>query len=144
MSRQTHRALLLVLVGACCVAPVAAEEVYKWTDEKGVTHYADAPPEGTKYQKLSVGKGTARERADAPVVDPQADADAAAKAAADAAAKASSPNCLQARANMEVLQGNPVVRKDLDGDGTPEDVSGDQRDREIENAQKLIDVYCGG
>jgi hypothetical protein len=142
MSRHPCRAALALLAGALCIGSAAAEDVYKWTDSKGVTHYADAPPAGMTYEKLSVGKGTSKaedETADTPE-------EAAAKAAAEVAAaeaKASSPSCLQARANMEVLQGNLVIRKDVNGDGVPEEVSGEQRDKEIENAQKLIDVYCG-
>jgi hypothetical protein len=142
MSRHPFRAAVVLLAGALCIASAAAEDVYKWTDSKGVTHYADAPPAGMKYEKLSVGKGTATAE-DESADTPEEEAANAAAALAAANAKASSPSCLQARANMEVLQGNLVIRKDVDGDGVPEDVSGAQREKEMENAQKLIDVYCG-
>jgi hypothetical protein len=31
-----------------------ASAVYKWTDDKGVVQYTDAPPEGRKFERLDV------------------------------------------------------------------------------------------
>lgn len=40
----------ILLLCACLVAPCAlAQQMYKWVDEKGVTHYSETPPpDGTK------------------------------------------------------------------------------------------------
>ncbi len=144
MPRHLLRALPFVLAGALCIASAAAEDVYKWTDANGVTHYADAPPTGTKYEKLNVRTVTTAS-ADKEATAPSPE-DAAAKAEADATAaneKNLSSGCRQARANLEVLQSNAVVRKDVDGDGIMEDVSGAQLQKEIENAQKLVAGFCG-
>jgi hypothetical protein len=140
--RRVSRSLFIALVaGAAFASPAMAEDVYKWTDSKGVTHYADAPPDGTKYEKLNVSRGTSR-RAEEPVAETTDGAATTEVATAASAAAASSPNCLQARANLDTLRNNPVVRKDTDGDGVPEDISGDQLQAEIARAQQLTEVYC--
>lgn len=41
--------LLLTVAG-----PATAGTIYKWTDEDGVTHYSDNPPQGREYQKLEM------------------------------------------------------------------------------------------
>ena len=40
----------ILFLCACLAAPLAlAQQMYKWVDDKGVTHYSEsAPPEGTK------------------------------------------------------------------------------------------------
>lgn len=58
----------VLLLALLCMAPAAAD-VYKWKDEKGVTHYGDDP--------RAAGKGAATVKSAAP----GADADAAAAAA---------------------------------------------------------------
>jgi hypothetical protein len=50
----------VVIALAACLAHAPrseASDVYKWTDEKGVAHYADAPPEGRKYERVNVSSG---------------------------------------------------------------------------------------
>lgn len=144
MPRYSLRALPIVLAGALCIASAAAEDVYKWTDANGVTHYADAPPSGIKYEKLNVRTvTTASATEETKTLSPE---DAAAKTAADTAAlneKSLSSGCRQARANLEILQSNAIVRKDVDGDGVPEDVSGAQLEKEVKNAEKLVAGFCG-
>lgn len=46
-------ALMAMLLGSC-VALAAAEEVYKWTDAKGVTRYAREAPPDVKAEKVTV------------------------------------------------------------------------------------------
>ena len=38
------RITITALLAACCTAPAAAEQLYKWVDENGVVHYGDAVP----------------------------------------------------------------------------------------------------
>lgn len=46
-------ALMAMLLGSC-VALAATEEVYKWTDAKGVTRYAREAPPDVKAEKVTV------------------------------------------------------------------------------------------
>jgi hypothetical protein len=51
----------ILLLCACLVVPCAiAQQMYKWVDEKGVTHYSETPPpEGTKgASKIEVKTAT--------------------------------------------------------------------------------------
>ena len=41
------RVLLMILMPLCCQSLLAAE-VYRWTDEDGVTHFSDRPVEGAE------------------------------------------------------------------------------------------------
>src|SRR5436190_22105855 len=41
---RTLLATCITLVGLSAVAPATAQAVYSWKDDKGVTHYSDAPP----------------------------------------------------------------------------------------------------
>jgi hypothetical protein len=45
------RALLHFLAFAAAVAPAFAQ-VYKWVDERGVTHYGERPPQGAKATEV--------------------------------------------------------------------------------------------
>jgi hypothetical protein len=48
----------LLLVAALAAAPAAYGQVYKWTDDKGVTNYSSTPPDNNrKSQKLDEDKG---------------------------------------------------------------------------------------
>jgi Domain of unknown function (DUF4124) len=48
---RLFRALLHFLVLAACVAPVSAQ-VFKWVDERGITHYGERPPQGVKASEV--------------------------------------------------------------------------------------------
>jgi len=48
---RLFRALLHFLVLAVAVGPASAQ-VYKWVDERGVTHYGERPPQGGKASEV--------------------------------------------------------------------------------------------
>ena len=67
-------ASIVLAAASLAFAPTSdAAEVYKWTDAKGVTHYADAPPEGQKYERMRVGGGATTAIADQAPTAPVAD-----------------------------------------------------------------------
>ncbi|NCF63713.1 MAG: DUF4124 domain-containing protein, partial [Gammaproteobacteria bacterium] len=48
---------LLILsagVAAAWINTAAAKDVYTWTDEDGVTHYTDTPPDSTVSETITV------------------------------------------------------------------------------------------
>ncbi len=103
-----------------------AAQVYQWKDAKGVTHYADSPPPGQKYQDRRVdGSGSdtlVATPADKPAEDPQ---------------------CTTARKNLDVLAGKSSVMQDTDGDGKadkalPEEDRANQRGL----AEAAVKAYC--
>lgn len=141
------RVMSLLLAGAVASAPLAAaDQVYKWTDENGVTHYSDSPPENRQYEtkNFSGDKRVAVEPDPQPITDPAAAAtsgqDPAAIAAAAQAAR--EQNCATARANLDTLRNAATVRMDTDGDGTPEILDQAQRDAQAEIARGQVETYC--
>lgn len=120
----------------------AQQQVYHWVDAKGVSHYADAPPEGQEDTARELLVRTAQGRA------PTAAAPAAAPAAAGAAATASAGKpsnkemCERARMNINALQGTQDVVLDADGDGKNELLDAAQRADQLKRAQAAVSYYC--
>jgi hypothetical protein len=121
-------------LGAASLA--AAADVYKWTDDKGVVHYGDAPPEGFASTRIEVREAPAP----TPVAEPST-APGAAEAAKTAAATNTS-NCDLARRNLEVFGSAAAVTMDRDGDGKPEPLDETQRTEELTRNQELVRIYC--
>ena len=70
------RALLHFLIVAAAIAPASAQ-VFKWVDERGVTHYGERPPQGGKASEVpdKLGSpGGVPPKASAPTTDPAAQA----------------------------------------------------------------------
>jgi len=66
---RLFRALLHFLILAAAVAPALAQ-VFKWVDERGVTHYGERPPQGAKASEVPDRLGTPG--GTAPRANPQA------------------------------------------------------------------------
>jgi len=65
------RALLHFLVLAAAIAPASAQ-VYKWVDERGVTHYGERPPQGGKASEVPDKLGSPGGVPPKPPADPAA------------------------------------------------------------------------
>lgn len=135
---MTRRALVLsVLVLAGLAVPAAAQEVYRWKDARGVTHYGDTPPPGVKATPF-------RTAAPPPRPAPQA-AGAPGAAATAAAPPSATAQCTTARRNLELLQGAMPVGVDSNGDGKPDGtMDAAQRAAQVKLAEAGIAAYCSG
>ena len=128
--------LLLLVLGAAAPAAFAAD-VYKWTDEKGVVHYGDTPPEGSDATRVAL-------REIRPAQEDPAPAAATPKPEEKPVAPTNQSNCDIARRNLETLVKAPRVEMDSDGDGKPEPLSDEQRAAEQARNEDLVRIYCGG
>jgi len=54
MSDTRSRLLIIAGVVAACCAVSRAQTVYKWTDERGVIHFADEPPPNTHAEERNL------------------------------------------------------------------------------------------
>lgn len=145
------RILAASLVLACGSAAAA---LYKWVDEKGVTHYTEEPPPDRKATKIEI-------RSDAPAAKPETSeswkdkevefrrrklererSEEAADARAKNAAAQRQNNCLRAREALEVLApGHPVYRVNEKGERVyMEDA---QREEQVKRWRKEAETWCG-
>jgi hypothetical protein len=126
--------LALLLPVALASSPLAAQQVYKWKDAAGVTHFtAEPPPEGQPYQAREVDHHQA-----APLAE-----DAGEKA--ETAPRGEDPACASARSNLALLQGKAQLTVDSDGDGKPDKpLSEGERTKQRNLAQAILAAKCGG
>jgi hypothetical protein len=133
---------LVRLLSAACLpalllsAPLAAQQVYKWKDAQGVTHFtAEPPPKGAAFEAREVDHHQA-------VAPP---ADAGDDAPAPKARSGEDPACATARGNLALLDGDRQVTVDSDGDGKPDKPLSDaDRARQRNLARAILDAKCRG
>jgi hypothetical protein len=121
----------LCLTAALLAAPalLQAQIVYKWTDKSGVVHYSDQPPpEEAGAERFSV-------RAAAPA---SRDGEDDAKPTEQPVSAA----CATVRQNLLVFENSDIVRMDLDGDGEAEELTPEQRERELARTRELVKTLC--
>jgi hypothetical protein len=139
----------LIALAALATAPAAlAQQVYKWKDADGVTHYsASPPPKEVEAQKMTLRSQPAGAPAEAPA-EGEAGATAATEAPAegagvsDAAQRERDAACLTARGNVERLENNPFISMDKDGDGNDELLSPEEHDAQLVRARRYADEIC--
>jgi hypothetical protein len=119
--------LLLLPLLLMFALPAVGQQLYRWKDDDGVTHYTDhPPPQGRQYETREV-------EPDPP--PPPAEA-------ADEVLEGPSEPCLQARANLAVFERGGEVSMDLDGDGVPEKLDAAAHARELARTRELIARHC--
>ncbi|EIL99648.1 hypothetical protein UUA_08201 [Rhodanobacter thiooxydans LCS2] len=142
MENTMHRSLIAVAL--LLLAPLAAAQVYKWTDASGTVHYSEAAPtQGTKYVKITT-TGTS-----APLVAPPPAGTAPADETPAESAKpvANTPEnrtklCEALKTNLAALQASgPVV---MQQNGKSVALEGDQRKQQTASTQAQYDQYCRG
>jgi len=140
---RPHPFLLLGLTVLLLIAGVSsAKELYRWTDENGVTHYSDSKPEGVEFERRAVTEDSSAPAAAGKTGD-GTEEDAKPEAAASKPKGPPSPDCILARGNLEVLMSAPDVSVDVDGDGVPELLDNDARQAQIASHQQLVKDHCG-
>lgn len=130
--------LASLLALAFLSAPLVAQELYRWKDEKGVVHYSDKKPEGVDFESRAVPAEPAASAEDE---------DAAAEGAEGEQPPAQpqvNAQCERVRANLQVLANANNVSLDLDGDGQPEQLDAAAREEQIARHRELEAQYCGG
>ncbi len=122
-------------------APLAATQVYKWTDAQGTVHYSETPPApGTRYQQMNLA-GTASPAATspAPMPAPSPPAPASTAPLPDTPQNRASL-CASLKSNIATLKaGGPVVMQQ----GERQQVLDDkQRQAQLAAAESQLQQYC--
>ena len=146
---------LILALGCLSAAPRLHAELYRWVDEKGVTHYSETPPPGRKAGKVQaqpVPEGAKpaskdwqdqerefqRRRIGREEAEDKRQADEKQKRIYAAARKA---NCIQAQQNLHALQSAVPVYA-INEKGERVFVEDSARPVAIEAAKKNVEMYC--
>lgn len=120
----------------------AQQHVYHWVDAKGVSHYADAPPQGMEEGAREMVLRSERAGVQGSPAVPATPTVGAASAAAVAGKPSNQAMCERARKNIAALQGTQDVVMDVDGDGKNELLDAAQRADQLKRAQAALGYYC--
>ncbi|HEY2629408.1 MAG TPA: DUF4124 domain-containing protein [Usitatibacter sp.] len=124
--------LIAFLALASLSLGVAAQQIYKWTDEKGVAHYSENPPPNVKAVKSGI-------RADTPAPAPMSPGDAAKKAQDDKVAAQHKAACKAGF--MEIMANqNPPFTYNSKGERVP--VVDPIRDQKVRAATIQVRKNC--
>ncbi|MCK5875889.1 MAG: DUF4124 domain-containing protein [Alcanivoracaceae bacterium] len=151
MARPT-RLLITVMIGSLLCSPVLAAKFYRWTDDKGVTHYTQTPPpEGTQGKEVRIQGGASsdqdeelqrleqqRQQAEAERKR-QAEQAAEAQREKEKPAEVSQERCEQHRKNLEELRNKPVVRATDPATGEVTTLDADARQKMIDDTLKALE-----
>ncbi len=140
MSRPRCAAAILLTLSCVMVlsSAVSADEVYRWKDAQGVTHYGDRKPEDANVERVDVRVPPPA----APVTDPEANASTAEQdaAAAEKRKQERAMLCERARRNLEVLTHAENVS--IRSEGSSETMTAERRQLEIDANQRAVVQYC--
>lgn len=141
--------LLFAFTGmALLISPLQAQQVYKWTDEKGALHYSQTPPPA-RYAKAvdvkaraTVAPSTKAGGNAAAIETPAASAaNPATKPAAPAAPKLSPETCKNMQANLDTLaSGRRLYEKDTAGERAY--ITEERRAAQIQIYQQNLSKGC--
>ncbi|PKM04552.1 MAG: hypothetical protein CVV17_03750 [Gammaproteobacteria bacterium HGW-Gammaproteobacteria-7] len=140
--RPTPRTLVVAaIVSISLIGAAQAQQLYRWVDSEGVTHYSDSVPDVEGYETRQVRQaGTLSTREPAPA---EPDADVLAAAAGTRPADPQRPEkCRQARTNLELLSSDQELNMDLDDDGQVEPLDDTARQAQIAIANQQIAAFC--
>lgn len=155
MELRTVLAALAIGLSLACVAGFAsAQQVYKWKDANGVTHFSQTPPtNGAKYSKMHL------DNAPAVSSNPSAEGDANARGESDSGSAPDAPAasgtkdeqpdtaanraklCRQLASNISLLESKqPVVT--TGGDGKQQVMGDEAREQQLATAKAQQAQYC--
>lgn len=151
--RQLITSLVIGTALACVATLASAQQIYKWKDAKGVTHFSQTPPAvGKTYTKMNlegqpaVSSNPPPASADTESEQPTTTEAANTPAPASTATQPDTASnraklCTQLNSNIKLLQGKqPVVTKGANG--KQQVMSDNAREQQLATAQAQKAQYC--
>lgn len=140
----------MILTGTLMLAlstTAMASQIYKWVDDKGVTHFGAQPPQGQESTTINTAAPPPRSTSSAPPpsVEEQLDPEQAAidkKVKEDVAKQEAERKqyCENARTNLAQLENNPRLR--VDDGGEVRRIDENERQERITELKKSIAENC--
>ena len=95
------RTLIIIGAGSFALSPVTAEQIYKWVDQQGVTHYSEQAPANKSVETIRTKSHRAESKAPQPlpvegesdIQEPESQAESAAHPRAKKSSKAKLHHC---------------------------------------------------
>lgn len=144
--------ITLLLSLALAATAAQSDQVYKWTDANGVTHFTDQPPaQGTKFDKVQINADLGKMGTQDSSNPPSTATDSTSVNASGKNQPAPVPEnpvqamakaCEQSRAQLELLQSKHQVSMDTKGNGQAQVLDDAARKAEIVKAQEAVAAYC--
>lgn len=143
------RPLLLCSALLLAIGPVSAAQVYKWVDDKGVTHFDAQPPVGVEASSVNTKvnqpkKAILDQVAPSSSKEPNEAQQKAidAKVKQDVAAQEAERQrfCEMQRSNLSQLMNNPRIR--IEENGQTRRLTEEERQQRINEAKKGIAENC--
>lgn len=142
-----HFLIAVILTVSSLITPVLAEQVYRWTDEKGQVHFSSHPPRSLEEDvyRFRVDKA-----ADAPPAKPAPEASAEKNNSTTKKSAESTPKidpvkakeyCQQARDAKTKLSAN-FNRRYQQEDGSVRPLTDKERADMMKRANESIQAYC--
>jgi Domain of unknown function (DUF4124) len=128
MNRAFIPALAASALALALAAPASAwQQVYKWKDANGVTHYSQNPPPAGKFESRTI-------------VNRQPTA----TQGTQAGDKSVEPvECVRARNNIALINSGVALKVDSDNDGKPDrDINESERKRQLDINQIVLRANC--
>ena len=124
----------------------SATKYYKWTDDAGVVHYGETPPDPSKAQLINVHTGPVRDQETSPAEHAKAAAEekAASQAAPDLKKendKIVQENCKIYKQNLSALNNSARIRE-KDAKGEYHYLSEEEKAGRIKDAETYIKENC--
>lgn len=130
----------ILALAVCCTGTVSATEVYRWTDDKGVTHYSDTPPANKKYERMNVRTGTVREPVQEAAEEAATDAATPARTMAQVDPAVRAQRCETAQRNLIALRSNLDVTAEFDGE--TRNLTAEERTTQIAQNERIVAANC--
>ena len=136
---------------ACAAGLASAQQIYKWKDANGVTHFSQTPPaSGTRYSKMRLANepevSSNPSPSSSPASETNGEGNAATQQPVSAGTQADTPSnraelCKQLSSNISLLQGKqPVVTGG--SNGKQQLMSDDAREQQLATARAQQAQYC--
>lgn len=128
----------------------AADTYYKWTDEGGVVHYGENPPDPGKAIRINVKVGSSRDEAVKALEESRAQEEVAREKAKDAAeeagvkgenAKIVAENCKIYNQNMSAMKNSARIRE-KDAKGEYRYLTEEEKAERMKTAETYLKENC--
>jgi Domain of unknown function (DUF4124) len=145
--RRIIGGLAMALSLALVATLVSAQQVYKWKDANGVTHFSQTPPaSGVHYTRMHL-EGEPAVASNPPATDTSAGTAASDQGAASSTVPDNAENraklCGQLASNIALLESNRSLTK-AGPNGVQEQLGETERSQQLATARAQQSQYCGG